>query len=345
MRRCLMLAQMAGGDTAPNPMVGAILVHEGVIIGESYHKKWGEAHAEVNCIHSVKAEQQHLISQSTLYVSLEPCAHFGKTPPCADLIIEYKIPKVVIGCRDPFVQVAGKGIEKLQAAGIDVTIGILEKECVELNKRFFTFHTLHRPHITLKWAQTADCKMAYENYHRVLISNDYTNRLVHKWRGEEMAILVGTNTALFDDPELTTRLWPGNNPIRLVIDMSLRLPASLKLFDGEHKTIVFNKLRHKEHHNLMYYQVAEDASLVHQIVNALYQMKVQSVLVEGGAQLLQSFIDENMWDEAKIITNEQLILKNGIHAPALQYHLMKDSEKILSDVISTYVNQQNSFVN
>ena len=231
MHRCLELAQLAAGNTAPNPMVGSVLVHNDKIIGEGYHQVYGQAHAEVNCISSVKPEHQGLIPQSTIYVSLEPCAHFGKTPPCADLIIKHQIPKVVVGCRDPFVQVNGKGIEKLQAAGIEVTVGVLEKECKELNKRFFTFHTEHRPYIILKWAQTADLKIAAEDYGRVLISNAQSNRIVHKWRSEEMAILVGTNTALFDDPELNTRLWPGGHPIRLVVDMNLRLPSSLKLFN------------------------------------------------------------------------------------------------------------------
>ncbi len=334
-----MLAQLGEGTVAPNPMVGAVLVHQDRIIGEGYHQKWGEAHAEVNCIRSVAEEDRHLIPQSTIYVSLEPCAHVGKTPPCADLIIAQQIPKVVVGCRDPFTLVAGKGIEKLQAAGIEVVVGALEKKCIELNKRFFTIHTAHRPYITLKWAQTADGKIANGNYSRIRISNEYTNRLVHQWRSQEMAILVGTNTALFDNPELTTRLWPGPNPIRLVVDMNLRLPASLKLFDGEHKTIVFNQLRHQEHHNLLYYQVTTDTSLVHQVVHALYQLKIHSVLVEGGAQLLQSFIDEGMWDEARVITNEQLIVGTGLPAPQLHHHALKSAEPVFSDTIRTYTYQ------
>ncbi|HJW16280.1 MAG TPA: bifunctional diaminohydroxyphosphoribosylaminopyrimidine deaminase/5-amino-6-(5-phosphoribosylamino)uracil reductase RibD, partial [Flavisolibacter sp.] len=246
MARCLQLAQLGAGNVAPNPMVGAVLVYNDAIIGEGYHEKYGAAHAEVNCINSVIDGERHLISQSTLYVSLEPCAHFGKTPPCADLIVKLKIPKVVIGCRDPFVQVDGKGIEKLLAAGVEVTTGILEKECKELNKLFFTFHTLHRPYIILKWAQTSDGKIAYPTLRkkssspvsRLFITNAYTNRLVHKWRSEQMAILVGTNTAMHDDPSLNTRLWPGNSPVRLVIDKELALPPGLKLFDGSIPTIV-----------------------------------------------------------------------------------------------------------
>ena len=337
MDRCLQLARLGQGRTGTNPMVGSVLVHDGVIIGEGYHEQYGQAHAEVNCLASVKPQHQPLIGQSTLYVSLEPCAHFGKTPPCADLIVEKRIPRVVIGCRDPFPLVDGKGIEKLQAAGVEVVLGVLEEACRELNKRFFTFHTEHRPYIVLKWAQTSDGSLANGNYSRLRISHPMTNRLVHRWRSEEMAILVGTNSALFDDPELTTRLWPGANPVRLVVDMGLRLPASLKLFDGEHRTIVFNKLRHSEHFNLLYYQVTDDVSLVHQILNALYQLKIQSVLVEGGAALLQTFIDEGVWDEARIITNETLSVVNGLPAPRIREAQIRHTERIAADRIQCFI--------
>ncbi len=340
MHRCLELAQLGNGTVAPNPMVGAVLVNNN-IIGEGYHQRYGEAHAEVNCINSVKKEHQHLIHGSTMYVSLEPCAHFGKTPPCADLIIQKKILKVVIGCRDPFVQVNGKGIEKLQAAGVEVILGILEEPCREVNKRFFTFHTKHRPYITLKWAQTADHKIANKGYGRLLITNSQTNRIVHKWRSEEMAIIVGTNTALLDDPELTTRLWPGKNPIRIVVDMNLRLPPSLKLFDGKTATIVFNSRKHTIEdvkispiqNGVHYYQVTEDVSLVHQMLNALYAMSIQSVLVEGGTRLLQSFIDEGLWDEARVISNKQLIADDGLPAPFLNSGQLINEENILSDTV------------
>jgi diaminohydroxyphosphoribosylaminopyrimidine deaminase / 5-amino-6-(5-phosphoribosylamino)uracil reductase len=340
MDRCLQLAQLGQGRTGTNPMVGSVLVHEGVVIGEGYHEQYGQAHAEVNCLYSVKADHLPLIERSTLYVSLEPCAHFGKTPPCADLIIEKRIPKVVIGCRDPFPLVDGKGIEKLQGAGVEVILGVREDLCRELNKRFFTFHTKHRPYIVLKWAQTADGSIANGNYRRLRISNPMTNRLVHCWRSEEMAILVGTNTALFDDPELTTRLWPGPNPVRLVVDMGLRLPASLKLFDGQHRTIVFNKLRHSEHFNLLYYQVSEDASLVHQLLDVLYGLKIQSVLVEGGAALLQTFIDEGMWDEVRVITNEERSVVSGLPAPRIREAQIKYTEDIASDRIRYYTHTQ-----
>jgi len=349
MHRCLELARLGGGSVAPNPMVGAVLVYEDRIIGEGYHQKYGEAHAEPNCIASVNEGNRHLIQQSTLFVSLEPCAHFGKTPPCADLIVEQKIPKVVVGYRDPFVEVNGKGIEKLKAAGVEVELGVLEEQCRELNKRFFTFHTQHRPYVILKWAQTADTKIANADYSRILISGEHTNRLVHKWRSEEMAIAVGTNTAFFDDPELTTRLSPGKNPVRIVVDMDLRLPKTLKLFNSKTPTIVFNTREHTlplqkisinelEQTGVGYYQVTEDVSLVHQMMNALYQMNIQSVLVEGGSYLLQSFIDESVWDEARIITNEQLSIGAGLPAPVLKDGILQSSEQIFSDAIQTYKN-------
>jgi len=349
MHRCLELAQLGAGSVAPNPMVGAVLVYDDRIIGEGFHQEYGKPHAEPNCIASVKGQDKNLIEKSTLYVSLEPCAHFGKTPPCADLIIEKKIQKVVIGCRDPFFEVNGKGIEKLKAAGVQMEYGILEKECRDLNKRFFTFHIHHRPYVVLKWARTLDNKIANEDYSRILISNEFTNRIVHKWRGEEMAIAIGTNTALFDDPELTTRLSPGNNPVRIVIDKDLRLPKTLKLFNSKTSTIVINTREHNlplgesstmdiKEIGLGYYQVTGDVSIVHQIINALYKMNIQSLLVEGGAYLLQSFIDEGIWDEARIITNERFSIGAGLPAPQLKSAVMERSEQIFSDVIRTYRN-------
>ena len=351
MYRCLQLAKLGAGNVAPNPMVGAVLVHDGCVIGEGYHQKYGEAHAEVNAIHqAISNGRAGLISQSTLYVSLEPCAHFGKTPPCADLIIRHKIPNVVIACRDPFIEVNGKGIKKLRAAGVEVETGILEQECKELNKRFFTFHEQHRPYIILKWAETADGFMATspQTSHqrrgafeesaskRFFISNEYTNRHVHQWRSEEAAILVGTKTVENDDPELTTRFWPGNSPVRLIVDMHLRLPSSLRVFNQEVRTIIFNTLKHEEDKNLLFYQVTADVNLIHQIMNALYQLKTQSVMVEGGAQLLQTFIDEDMWDEARVIRNEQLTIGKGLPAPQLLNGINTGEMNIFSDKIKFY---------
>lgn len=358
MHRCLELAKLGAGHVAPNPMVGAVLIHDGRIIGEGYHQEYGKAHAEVNCIEDA-LRSNSLLSKSTLYVSLEPCAHFGKTPPCADLIIKHKIPKVVVGCRDPFKEVDGKGIEKLKAAGVEVKTGVLEEECKDLNKRFFTFHTQHRSYIVLKWAETADGFIATTSpkspleegtfVNRLLISNEYTNKLVHKWRSEEAAILVGTNTAINDDPELTTRLWPGHSPVRLVVDMNLRLPAHLKIFNQSAPTIVFNCKQHSEESEWsilsskekmkvkpLYYQVTEDINLVHQIANALYQLKIQSVIVEGGTRLLQSFIDEGMWDEARIISNWELTTGNGLRAPTLTNSVLTVEQTIFSDRIEIY---------
>jgi diaminohydroxyphosphoribosylaminopyrimidine deaminase/5-amino-6-(5-phosphoribosylamino)uracil reductase len=353
MYRCLQLAQLGAGYVAPNPMVGAVLVYRDRIIGEGYHQKYGEAHAEVNCIGEAAANgHASLIDQSILYVSLEPCAHFGKTPPCADLIIRNRIAKVVIGCRDPFEEVNGRGIEKLKAAGVEVELGVLEENCKELNKRFFTYHIDHMPYIILKWAETKDGYIApqappppeggiLENPRagRLFISNTYTNRLVHKWRSEEVAILVGTNTVEHDNPELTTRLWHGPSPIRLVVDMDLRLPDSLNIFNRQVRTIIFNRVRHEEEGNLLYYQVSEDASLVHQVVNALYQLKIQSVMVEGGAKLLQSFIDEHMWDEARVISNGQLAIGKGLKAPKLENFIRREGQTLLSDTINVYSKQ------
>jgi len=349
MYRCLELAKQGISYVAPNPMVGAVLVYNGKIIGEGFHQKYGGPHAEVNCINSVREQDKDKISGSVLYVSLEPCSHFGKTPPCTDLIITNKILEVIIGCRNPFKEVDGKGIEKLKATGVKVIYGILEKECQQLNKRFFTFHTKHRPYIILKWAETGDGfistspqpspkERAFEDSAntRLLISNEQTNRLVHKWRSEEASILVGTNTALLDDPELTTRNWNGPSPIRLVVDMDLKLPSTLKTFNDKQRTIIFNTLKHEEQDNLVYYQVTEDVSLVHQIVNALYQLSIQSVIVEGGARLLQSFIDEEMWDEARIIKNEELIINNGLAAPELEIKNADEEIKILDDSIKIY---------
>jgi len=346
MYRCLQLAKLGAGSVAPNPMVGAVLVFDDRIIGEGYHQRYGEAHAEPNCIqHAVENGHGDLLSRSTLYVSLEPCVHFGKTPPCADLIIRKQIPKVVVGCRDPFKEVdarlndtvaQGKGIEKLRSAGVEVAFGILEKECKDLNKRFLGFHTKHRPYIILKWAQTVNHKIAGQGSDRLYITNEFTTRVVHKWRSEEASILIGTNTAMMDDPELTTRLWTGNSPIRLVVDMDLKLPRHLKIFDGQVKTVVFNKLKHEDNGRLLFYQVTEDVSLVHQIINALYQLKILSIIVEGGTKLLQSFIDEGMWDEARVITNEELLVKNGLDAPQFVSAFKISEEKMFTDRVELF---------
>jgi len=335
MNRCLELARAGAGRVAPNPMVGAVLVYNNKIIGEGYHKKFGEAHAEVNCINNVKDEDKDSIKASTLYVSLEPCSHYGKTPPCADLIIEKKIQRIVIGCKDLNKEVDGKGIQKLQSAGVEVITGILTEECLDLNKRFFTFQQHQRPYIILKWAESSDGKIG-NAAERVLISNDYTNRLVHKWRSEEAAILIGTRTALQDDPSLTNRLWHGNNPIRLVIDLNLRLPPHLKIFNKETKTIIFNKSKHEEDGNLIFYKLKEE-DLLPELLKTLHELQLQSVLVEGGAKLLQSFIDKSLWDEARVIRNEKLTLGIGLDAAQLKNETLQSQEKYFTDTISYFL--------
>lgn len=349
MQRCLQLAAMGAGQVAPNPLVGAVLVYKGKVIGEGYHQIFGGPHAEVNCINSVAPAHKKYIEKSTLYVSLEPCAHFGKTPPCADLIMANKISQVVIGCRDSYKEVDGRGIEKLYNAGVHITTGMLENECRAINRRFFTFHEKQRPYIILKWAQSRDKKISLQPVHaatgkmpepggaeRLMISNDFTNRLVHKWRSEEDGILVGTNTALLDNPSLTTRHWPGKNPVRLVIDTALKLPRHLHVFDGNTKTIVFNYLKNAEENNLVYYQLNKDGHIVTQIAAALFTMQLQSVIIEGGSKLLQSFIEVGLWDEARIITNDQLTAGNGLSAPVLKNGLLVDEQQLNSDSISFY---------
>lgn len=342
MLRCLQLAKLGEGNVAPNPMVGSVLVHDNRIIGEGYHQQYGEAHAEVNCINSVAKEDVHLIPHSTIYVSLEPCAHFGKTPPCSDLIIKHGIKKVVIGCRDSFKQVDGKGIEKLRLSGAEVTVGILENKCKELNKRFFTFHEKKRPFIVLKWAETVNGIIGTNGNDRLLISNDISNRLVHQLRHQNAAILVGTNTVLLDNPSLTNRLWVGKNPIRLVIDKDLKLPTHLQLFNQAERTIVFNYIKHEEQENLTYYKLNKEADLLDEILAACYQLNIQSLLVEGGSKTLQSFIDKHLWDEAIVITNTALIVNKGVAAPILNHHTKVNQSVLLNDTITYFTHQNDS---
>lgn len=335
MQRCIQLALLGKGDVAPNPLVGAVLVHDDVIIGEGYHQQYGQAHAEVNCMNSVKEGAKKFIPLSTLYVSLEPCVHFGKTPPCVNLILQHRIPKVVIGCSDPFESVNNKGIEKLKSAGVEVIVGVLEKECRTLNKYFFHYHIQHRPYIMLKWAQTTDGYVAYKNNKRTYISNDISNRFVHKYRGELASILVGTNTALYDNPSLTNRFWKGAQPIRLLLDLDLKVPATHHLLDRQSKTIIFNNLLNKEENNLIWYKI-DRKNVPQQICNALFILNIQSVCIEGGAQLLQSFIQNDLWDEAVIITNTTLYIKEGIAAPVLSNAIHRDDDIYMQDEIQYY---------
>ena len=314
MQRCLQLAANGLGHVSTNPMVGCVVVHNGIIIGEGYHQKYGQAHAEVNAINSVK--DKSLLPQSTLYVTLEPCAHYGKTPPCADLIVHHKIPHVVIGTIDTFSQVAGKGVEKLENAGIQVKVGVLQAECREQNRRFFCYNENKRPFVVLKWAQTADGFMgrgAADNGLDKKISHTLTDVLVHRWRTEEDAILVGKNTTLLDNPTLTARHWQGRNPVRVLLDDRLEVPTDYNIFNQQAKTIIINGLKTEQRDNI-YYQQAPNT--VEGILQALYQHNIQSVLVEGGAATLQRFIDANLWDEARIITSAQTWGK-GIKSPVV----------------------------
>lgn len=337
MARCIELALRGAGHVAPNPMVGAVLVHEGRIIGEGWHRQYGHAHAEVNCIRqAIDFGEGDKIASSTLYVSLEPCAHTGKTPPCTDLIIQHQIPEVVIGCTDTFDAVNGKGIEKLKAAGVKTTVGIMEAECRELNKRFFTFHEKKRPFIILKWAETADGMIGSGVEDRLLITNEATNQLVHRWRSEEAAIMVGTNTAAWDDPALTTRLWEGPSALRVVLDLNLRLPAALKLFDGQFPTVVMTYRKAIDQPNLRYVQLQEEQDLVTAVCDALHKLNIQSVLIEGGAQLLRSFIDARCWDEARVFRSSTVFAGMGLLAPELKHGELTETDEIQTDTLHIY---------
>lgn len=322
MDRCIQLAQNGWLNTPPNPMVGAVIVCDGKIIGEGYHIQYGTPHAEVNAIRSVK--DQNLLKRSTIYVSLEPCSHYGKTPPCADLIIEKGIPRVVIGCMDPFAKVAGKGIQKLKAAGIEVVVGIREKECMELNKRFITFHTHHRPYITLKWAESADgfidrVRTNYDTEKPVVFSTPYTQMLTHRHRAIHQSILVGRQTALADNPSLQNRYWPGPSPLRLVIDRKGALPQYLHLFDGTAPTRVYIDQStaiptYARQEQVTCIPLDFNTDILPSLLNDLYSQSVQSLLVEGGSQLLHSFIASGLWDEIRIEQSD-ILLREGIPAP------------------------------
>jgi len=313
MLRAWELAALGVGSVSPNPLVGSVIVHHGKIIGEGWHRKYGEAHAEVNAVASVT--DKSLLKESTLYVTLEPCSHFGKTPPCADLLIQHQVKKVVIANVDTNPLVGGNGIKKLRAAGIDVVTGILDKKGRELNKRFFTFIEKQRPYIILKWAETADGFIARKNFDSKWISDEYSRQLVHKWRSEEDSILVGMRTAKQDNPELNVRDWSGRNPVRIVIDRFLKLNEKSHLFDGTQKSLCYNVLKHEELPNLSLIRIEEE-NFLSQLIQDLYKRKIQSVIVEGGSQTLSSFIEAKLWDEARIFVSRQTF-HEGIEAPVI----------------------------
>lgn len=316
MQRCIQLALNGRNNTAPNPMVGAVIVCDGKIIGEGYHVRCGKEHAEVNAIRSVTDESQ--LKHSVLYVSLEPCSHHGKTPPCADLIIEKGIPKVVIGCEDPFPQVAGNGIRKLREAGVEVTTGVLEKECRELISRFTIYNILHRPYITLKWAESSDgfIDIIRADGKPVRLSTPLTTMLTHKRRAEADAIMVGTRTALLDDPSLTVREWYGKNPVRVVLDKRLVLSHTLHLFDNSVPTLVYTLERHPDSTNVKFITLKDESRFLQEVLHDLYSKGIQSLLVEGGSKLLQSFINDNLWDEIFVEKSVKKLL-SGVKAPEI----------------------------
>lgn len=333
MRRALELALNGAGQVSPNPLVGCVVVHEGEIIGEGWHQKYGGPHAEINAIASVR--DTSLLQKATLYVSLEPCAHWGKTPPCALKILELGIPRVVIGCGDSYGEVDGKGIQLLREGGVEVSVGVLEEECRWLNRRFFTYHDQKRPYIILKWAQTADGFIARTDYSSKWISNPYSRLLVHHWRGEEDAILVGTNTALHDDPQLTSREMHLKNPLRIVLDRSGRLPQSHRVFSEEAPTWVFTESAHTQFDTPAERKIIQfDVDLANTILKELWQNGKNSLIVEGGAQMLKLFLDAGLWDEARIFSSPTLF-DSGIAAPRISGCGMEE-ERIAGDLLQTF---------
>ena len=323
MSRCLQLAQQAEGHTAPNPMVGAVIMCDGVIIGEGYHHRCGEPHAEVNAIRSVN--DQNLLMKSTLYVNLEPCSHYGKTPPCAQLIIDKKIPRVVVGMGDPNPKVNGRGIQMLREAGVEVVENVLNQQCQILNKRFVTLYTKKRPFVILKWAQTQDGFIdAWRTTSEIpplRISNEVTKTLNHQIRSIESAILVGTNTALLDNPHLTARKLNTRNPVRMVVDKSLRVPSDYRIYDQTTPTVIFTDKMVENKTNITFVKLDFSKAIVPQIMDYLYQANLSSLIVEGGTQLLQAFIDANLWDEVYIETSPEII-GAGVKAPNISMKII-----------------------
>ncbi len=333
MIRCLELASNGLGNVAPNPMVGCVIVYDGKIIGEGFHRKFGEAHAEVNAIHHVIEKRgEKILRSSELYVSLEPCSHFGKTPPCVDLILEKKIPKVFIGCTDTSSNVNGEGIKKLEAAGTEVQSGIFESHCREINKRFFIFNEKKRPFIILKWAQSMDKFLApkKQTEENRWISNEYSRKLSHKWRSEQRGILVGTNTVIMDNPQLNVRDWAGKNPTRILIDRSLYLSETSHVLDNSAPTLIFNETKNHKEKNTEWVATDFSKNQLMPMINELYNRNVQSVMVEGGAFTLQNFIEQNLWDEARIFISNKF-LNDGVKAPQIDFRKMILEEKILDD--------------
>ena len=336
-KRCLEISKQGIGTTRPNPSVGAVLVVDDNIVGEGFTSPYGGNHAEVNAISSVKNDED--LKKATMYVTLEPCSHYGKTPPCADLIVKSGIKKVVIGCVDVNEIVAGRGIERLQNEGCEVVVGVLEKECKAHHKRFFTFHSKKRPYIVLKWAQTQDGYIAPKNRVKqapVWITQKVSRQLVHKWRSEEHSILVGTTTILDDNPSLDVRSWSGENPLRIVIDKDLKLPKDLKVYDGSIKTIFINQKITTNKENLFFEKINFSKPIALEICKVLFKHKVQSLIVEGGRKTIQTFIDENLWDEARVFSG-LVKFNEGTKAPKLDVPFLNE-ENLMGDSLKTYIN-------
>jgi len=342
MRRCFDLAQAAKGNTAPNPMVGAVLVYQDRIIGTGFHKAYGQAHAEVSCLDSVLPEDRALIPESCMYVNLEPCTHHGNTPPCAERLVQERVRAVVIAAADPSAKVSGRGIALLREHGVAVTTEVLADEAAWLNRRFFCFHRRQRPYIVLKWAQTEDGYMAPADRSRVQLSNMHTMQLVHKWRTEEAAILVGYHTALHDDPQLTARLWEGRQPLRIVLDRNLQLPSSLQLFNEAAPTWIVNTQREAQEGHIRYVRLPFDETLLPALLAQLHAASRLSLLVEGGAALLRSFTGSGLWDEARICTVPRT-MGAGLPAPPLPPGTQIMQSELSGDILRVVVNDRSGF--
>jgi diaminohydroxyphosphoribosylaminopyrimidine deaminase/5-amino-6-(5-phosphoribosylamino)uracil reductase len=342
MKRALDLASRSDGNAGPNPMVGAVLVHEGRIIGEGYHKEYGLDHAEINCLDSVAESDKHLIPQSSMYVNLEPCAHYGKTPPCALRLVHEKVKEVIIANDDPFEEVDGRGLEILKSNHIHTEVGVLDKEGYWLNRRFFCFHQNKRPYIVLKWAQTAEGYFAPLDRTRYQITGIDTRQLVHKWRTEESAILVGYQTALNDNPELTARMYSGRQPLRVIFDRTLQLPHTHNVFNSDAPTWIINDRLDKEEGNIRYISIKFNENPLTQILEKLQEANKLSLIVEGGAMLLESFIAEGLWDEARVFTGEASMTE-GVHAPLLTDFKKAFESQLGGDTLNVYVNRSSRY--
>lgn len=332
MQRAMELALLGAGYVSPNPMVGCVIVNNGQIVGEGYHQKYGEPHAEVNAVNSV--QDLRLLEGATVYVTLEPCSHHGKTPPCADYLVNFPIKKVVICNQDPNPLVAGKGIAKLRQAGIEVETGVLEEKGKAVNRRFFNWITNKRPYIILKWAETSDGFIARENYDSKWISNKLSRTFVHKWRTEEDAVLVGTNTVKYDNPKLNVRDWTGRNPLRVFIDKNLEITSDFYIWDKTQDTICYNRVKQEMQGMSGFVKLNDNLKIASFIVQDLFEKNVQSIIVEGGSMLLNEFIQMNLWDEIRVFRTRK-VFDRGIPAPVFRGELISN-HTLLDDELYVY---------